>query len=120
MAENEEPAPSTEAVQEDQQAAPKDASIQPLIEAKDTSMYEVDIDLPATSLSACDPVSESIVATKRNRGPKEPSLLGSNLSQKPAMRPGEGKLATNPSSGPKSRAIVDRYAAEVRETDRNR
>lgn len=56
---------------------------------------------------------------KKGTGSQKPlSLLSSSLSRNPAVR--EGKNLADSTSGPKSRAIVDRYAAEVREADRNR
>jgi hypothetical protein len=66
--------------------------------------------------AAASPIGES--SKKRVGGQKNMSLLGSTFSSRPATR--EGQKSVNSADGTKSRAIVDRYAYEVREADRNR
>lgn len=98
--------------------------------AAEEASLEVDVDLPAALVSPTVADEAGNVASSQlggvtggaSYGERPLSLLGSSLTNRPATR--EGKKPANAEPGAKSspsrRPIVDRYAAEVREADRNR
>lgn len=75
----------------------------------DVPSFEVDVDLSSDVLATQTP-------TKKKGANKTPSILGTNLANKP----GSGNQPCSPTSGKKSKAIAYRYSYEVREADRAR
>lgn len=74
--------------------------------------FEVDVDLTSSDVGMY-----SSPVKKKKQG-KTLSILGTNLSNKPATA--GGQQPCSPSSGKMSKAIAHRYSYEVREADRNR